>query len=342
MTNLEKLAERIHRIRIEDRFSTKRIDPIYNQDCEVFERALNHLLTLDDEHQQTAFRLAGNYGIQFPVGTLRNLLGTCEEKRRESVAGHCAGWRIKEFVPEFENIVNSGAGSAPVIQAMIRALIEFGEPTSKEILEGAYEKFSGIPLIRGKYEELLTKWGHQGEVLPLPEKTTGVYARIGTGTDVPQNHSVYPHCPICNQNMICLFHVPQEAGVGEIPIFHCTRCVFHGDIHLQEVKGEFSWLGEAIGEELERNGANELRGGVIVWGVGNAEESNTFLGGSPRWAQSEERLICPSCNQQMSFILQLESDYSLGINLMNFYHGGIMYVFRCKDCSVVGYLFQTT
>ena len=294
------------------------------------------MLTLHDEFLTTAFRIAGRYRIRFPGKSLKKLLATCDEQRRETVAGHCKKWGIVELVPEFEKIVNSGVGSPPVLLAMIEALIELRQPSSRKILEKAYDRFSGIPLIRGKYEELLTEWGQNGDIRPLPEKTTGVYARIGTGTDVPQQHSEYPDCPSCNQKMICLFHVPQEAGVGEIPIFHCTRCVFHGDIHLQEVKGEFSWLGEAIGEELERNGANELRGGVIVWGVGNAEESNTFLGGSPRWAQSEERLICPSCNQQMSFILQLESDYSLGINLMNFYHGGIMYVFRCKDCSVVG------
>ena len=226
--------------------------------------------------------------------------------------------------------------------AMIEALIEFGEPSSREILEGVYDRFSGVPLIRGKYEELLTKWGHKGEILPLPEKTIGVYARSGNGSPVPQKSSVLPTCPNCRLEMTCLFHVPQEAGIGEIPIFHCSKCIFHEEIYLQDLHGEFIWLGEPSGEELERSDVKDMTGGVIVWGVGDPGESNTFLGGSPSWAQSEEKLICPCCENEMAFILQLETDYSLGIDLLSFYHGGIMYVFRCGDCAVTGYFFQTS
>ncbi len=342
MTEIEKLAKQIHQITLEDGQSMKRIDPIFNSSNDDFKKALLYMISMDDGYQKCAFYMARNYGIQFPVELLRNLFKNCDEARRESIAKHCGHNRIKGLVPEFEEAIREESGLRYVVSAMIEALIDIGEPSSKEVLESVYQKFDDRPLIRGKYEELLAKWGQKGEIRPLPEKTIGIYARSGVGTNVPESGLEAPSCPSCNSNMICLFQVPREADIEVIPIFHCLRCVFHQPIFLQEVKGGFRWLREAVGEELEEDELEIVTGGVIVWGVGDPERSKTFLGGSPYWAQSETQLICPCCNTEMSFILQLESDFSLGINLLYFYHGGIMYVFRCKNCAVTGYFFQTT
>jgi hypothetical protein len=62
------------------------------------------------------------------------------------------------------------------------------------------------------------------------------------------------------------------------------------------------------------------------------------LGGSPIWIQSSHWLTCPRCAKMMSFLLQLDTDPSLGIQ---FGDSGILYSFICKECAVIGNVVQS-
>jgi hypothetical protein len=78
------------------------------------------------------------------------------------------------------------------------------------------------------------------------------------------------------------------------------------------------------------------------WGASNDRE-NLFKIGSPTWIQEEELLNCPICNEEMEFIMQLDSGLPDDENNKIYYGGGgICYIFWCAKTQVSGYLLQFT
>ena len=78
------------------------------------------------------------------------------------------------------------------------------------------------------------------------------------------------------------------------------------------------------------------------------------LGGEPVWEQTNETPICSSCNNEMSFIAQIDSiehDSEENTNRIDclsddqeymFGDVGIIYVFFCFDCCETKSVFQCT
>ncbi len=84
--------------------------------------------------------------------------------------------------------------------------------------------------------------------------------------------------------------------------------------------------------------------GIITGKYNKTEFPNNLgkrskLGGTPEWIQNEEEIICRECNQQMSFVCQLDSiDYTGEVNNNEEYmfgDVGMIYTFFCFDCSTV-------
>ncbi len=77
---------------------------------------------------------------------------------------------------------------------------------------------------------------------------------------------------------------------------------------------------------------NEAR---VNWSKKNKTTPRNVLGlfgGSPEWLQNDETPKCEACNQEMSFITQLETGPEYQTE-MNFGGGGCAYLFSCSSCS---------
>lgn len=69
------------------------------------------------------------------------------------------------------------------------------------------------------------------------------------------------------------------------------------------------------------------------------EEVLGQLGGTPSWLQYDETPPCPSCQQPMSFIAQLEEGHDHRTSA-NFGGGGCGYSFACEPCRQGVFLWQ--
>jgi hypothetical protein len=100
---------------------------------------------------------------------------------------------------------------------------------------------------------------------------------------------------------------------------------------------------EAIKETFISFADTPNRWEIQDWGMSNSRENLFRLGGEPTWIQSSEILTCPHCNEQMDFLMQLDSDLPCkdGGELM-FGSGGICYVLWCDKSKVSGYIMQCT
>ena len=88
----------------------------------------------------------------------------------------------------------------------------------------------------------------------------------------------------------------------------------------------------------------------------NVEEDNlglrSKLGGKPGWIQDSKSPLCPHCNKQMTFVMQLDSiehqatNNPHSINALSdeqeymFGDVGMLYTFFCFECSEVQSIFQ--
>jgi len=67
------------------------------------------------------------------------------------------------------------------------------------------------------------------------------------------------------------------------------------------------------------------------------------LGGDPEWIQEAEKVECPFCHKEMTFIAQIDSiDYSNEkYNEYIFGDIGMIYIFFCFECLQTKSVFQT-
>jgi len=63
------------------------------------------------------------------------------------------------------------------------------------------------------------------------------------------------------------------------------------------------------------------------------------LGGVPWWIQSDETPRCPSCDEDMAFLVQLEEGHDWH-TAANFGGGGCAYAFICQPCQEAAFLWQ--
>ncbi|MBK8829066.1 MAG: hypothetical protein IPO26_20985 [Saprospiraceae bacterium] len=65
----------------------------------------------------------------------------------------------------------------------------------------------------------------------------------------------------------------------------------------------------------------------------------------PNWWQEEENIICPKCQKEMTFIIQIPSGELVDINGKGIYYGsdgGTTYGFWCDNDLIMGYIWQDT
>jgi len=62
------------------------------------------------------------------------------------------------------------------------------------------------------------------------------------------------------------------------------------------------------------------------------------LGGLPEWIQSAEVPGCPSCGEEMEFVIQLDSDPSANLQ---FDDDGMLYSFICRGCVMLASVVQS-
>ncbi len=79
------------------------------------------------------------------------------------------------------------------------------------------------------------------------------------------------------------------------------------------------------------------------WALSNSRENLNRVGGEPCWIQDAEYPQCPSCENTMHFLMQLDSDLpTADAGEWLWGSGGIGYVFWCDTCKVSGHLWQCT
>ncbi|MFY0475531.1 hypothetical protein [Achromobacter marplatensis] len=79
------------------------------------------------------------------------------------------------------------------------------------------------------------------------------------------------------------------------------------------------------------------------WGESNGRQNLSRVGGAPSWVQSPDYPACPDCQQDMAFVMQLDSGLPQadgGEWLWG--SGGCNYTFWCAGCHVSGQLWQCT
>ena len=160
--------------------------------------------------------------------------------------------------------------------------------------------------------------------------------------------NVGPTCPGCQRALMELFHVPSELisdfSTNKISVFHCERCLFHRPLFLQRQPNDrHIMLGKARPEVINTEDEPLISPGAIRWvdakSLGDGQEFFSFIGGSPRWLQRAARPKCPACQCAMTFVLQLESDYSDTTGI-DFGYGGTMYLHFCPKCAVTAQTYQ--
>jgi len=79
------------------------------------------------------------------------------------------------------------------------------------------------------------------------------------------------------------------------------------------------------------------------WALSNSRENLNRVGGEPCWIQNAEYPRCPSCQELMSYFMQLDSDLATEDgNEWLWGSGGIVYGFWCDRCAISGFFWQCT
>ncbi len=307
------------------------------------------LTSSDEADRKLALRVAGGNDIPIPADTVRELLDSDETSGVAS--SYIVAAKVTELIPKLNEML-SNSKNALVRMRALEAVLAIGDESSKTALAEAYEQLiKGNPTRRAEYQAIQAKWNASNlpqTIHPLPAKTVGVYLTEGAkGTAFPVSNTLAPICDCCQKSMLCLLNIPKEADPMEMPVFHCPRCNFDSPIYLDLSFSPPNWIGDCGGETVDPDDFEDVGGGTIGWGleIQGAGESRTFIGGEPDWVQGEvgveKEFQCPECEQKMEFVIQMETDYTLGTGLY-FFHGGIMYVHRCRECQVACYFFQTS
>ncbi len=314
---------------------------LFESDSEIVTLAIHQLIGGNKAECAAGLRVAWLNRLELKEDLIDKILESGPAV--SAAAAYCGAMNLRNFIPKLNQMLIEGRSG------VFETVLGIGDPSSRAALESVYDRLiAGYPIRRSKYTTLQAMWAVSElsqAVNPLPEKTTGVYLREGgKGTAFPVSNVEVPTCDCCKEPMVCLFRLPKVADPLEMPVFHCPRCDFDGDIYLDLSLSPPQWIGRCGGTKGERTPVN---GGVIAWGldIQGAEDSRTFLGGEPDWVQGEvgveKEFQCPKCEQKMEFVIQMESDYAMGTGL-NFFHGGIMYIHRCRECHVACYFFQTS
>jgi len=79
------------------------------------------------------------------------------------------------------------------------------------------------------------------------------------------------------------------------------------------------------------------------WGQSNGRQNLSRVGGAPSWVQSADYPACPDCQQDMHFVMQLDSGLPQADGGKWLWgSGGCNYTFWCAGCRVSGHLWQCT
>jgi hypothetical protein len=171
-------------------------------------------------------------------------------------------------------------------------------------------------------------------------------------------------CSLCRQKLHCLFVLdPIPLGLGitglkRLELDVCLSCLGwerqplfyrHDEIGLSRNIG---YDGPPVKPEFPVGPLREAAIGLAQtprrwfwqdWGCSNSRENLSRIGGEPCWIQDAEYATCPSCENVMPYLFQLDSNLPTadgGDWLWG--SGGIAYGFWCNECRVSGFLWQCT
>ena len=170
---------------------------------------------------------------------------------------------------------------------------------------------------------------------------------------------VYPeHCRWCNWDMTVLFDLALSAPAlnflhlpgDKLKVVMCDRCSGFTPIFMDaDTAGNSAWAEENVKpdfigwkrEDYERLPTNRMILGSkrrtpyeANWQV--LEEGHSQVGGHPAWVQDAEYPRCPSCQELMPFIAQLQTDD------LEDHSEGTTYAFYCKPCGKATTVYQQT
>jgi len=169
-------------------------------------------------------------------------------------------------------------------------------------------------------------------------------------------------CESCNGNVHELLIVPKNqiglSGNGSYKIVRCLNCIFwgpyfvhfSGDIPTKVVLPEEYECHNFVQDQCEADSIASIK-----WQKDIPNKENhwtpTYAGGKPLWEQTPEWPVCPSCNREMNFILQLSSasiDQQLRPIqldtefLISIEYYSTLYFFSCDECAVTCSITQST
>jgi hypothetical protein len=312
---------------------------------------MNGMLLLTEEERHAALNIAVFVGCKLRKDSVFHLLSEDSENVFERAAAYCQSQRLND--------------AAPIILGRLSSLSDFN------VLQRAIETLCklryvpALPQLELYYDTHIKRWPtrladymilkqlsiplSRVKTAAFPKKNISFYMPVGQGqSEVPKVRNGGPTCPGCQRVLMELFHVPSELisdfSTNKISIFHCDRCLFHRPLFLQRQPDDrHIILGKPRPEVINTDDEPLISPGAIRWvdagSLGDGEEFFSFIGGSPRWLQRATRPKCPVCQCAMTFVLQLESDFSDTTGI-DFGYGGTMYLHVCPGCAITVQTYQ--
>jgi hypothetical protein len=169
------------------------------------------------------------------------------------------------------------------------------------------------------------------------------------------------HCEGRTHNLFSSSVLPRVDGVFD-----------DGPLHLETCLSCLGWEVEAIFSEHDaagfpkmlntagKKGRPEFPAGPLLecsarlvltparwqhqdWALSNSRENLNRFGGEPCWIQNADYPACPTCQNTMPFLAQLDSDLPTSDGHEWLWgSGGICYVFWCSSCRASAQLWQCT
>jgi hypothetical protein len=184
--------------------------------------------------------------------------------------------------------------------------------------------------------------------LPASDETTH---RFGGTHD---NVCVYCKNPL--HHLITLTPIPDFlniAGLNSLTIATCLSCLVWKMVKLF-YKHDEQGQPEHIGQDIVHTEPLEVLPPITEmsvhladagerwrwqdWAKANSRENLHRVGGFPCWIQGPDYTVCPECNSQMRFILQLDDNFPA----CDYWQGGMLYVCWCDSCRVSSLFWQST
>jgi hypothetical protein len=172
------------------------------------------------------------------------------------------------------------------------------------------------------------------------------------------------HCSLCGQllhRLLILDPIPTGLGITRpkrLEFATCLSCLgwerqplfYHHDRSGRPTN--IGYVGPAVTPQFPAGPLKETECRLVEtprrwywqdWALSNRRENLNRIGGEPCWIQDAEYPRCPSCDQVMHYLMQLDSGLPVDQEREWLWgSGGIVYGFWCDPCKVSGFFWQCT